>query len=118
MSQPSLPSLGSLALRLARDNARVGRAYDQLPALLTQLMAAWVRRDQRSLRELSFRLVTAAASLPTLSAVAVELDKRLRARDFHAAHRELLALLGEVGSLRSRGILPTTIPQQNKSPGR
>lgn len=115
MSQPLLPSLGSLALRLARDNRRVGRAVDDLPMLVTQLMAAWARRDQRSLRELSFRLVTAAASLPDLSAVAVELDKRLRARDFHGAQRELLALLGEVGSLRRRGILPAIIPQRARS---
>jgi hypothetical protein len=112
MSQPPLPSLQTVALRLARDNVRAGRAVDQLPALVTQLMAAWDRRDQRSLRELSFRLVTAAASLPALSAVAVELDQRLRARDFQGTQRELLALLGEVGSLRSRGILPATIPQQ------
>ncbi|HZL87552.1 MAG TPA: hypothetical protein VFB96_04180 [Pirellulaceae bacterium] len=115
MSQPLLPSLGSVALRLARDNRRVGRAVDDLPMLLTQLMAAWARRDQRALSELSFRLVTAAASLPELSEVALEFDKRIRARDLHAAQRELLALVGEAGSLRRRGILPATIRQQTKS---
>jgi hypothetical protein len=115
MSHPSLPSLGSLAQRLARDNRRVGRAIDELPMLVTQLMAAWARRDQKALCELSFRLATAAASLPELSAVADEFDKRLRCRDYHGAQRELLALLGEMGSLRRRGILPTNVPQQSKS---
>ena len=88
------------------------RAVDQLPTLVTELMAAWSRRDQRSLRELSFQLVTAAAPLPMLSAVAAELEERLRARDILGTQRCLLALLGETGSLRSRGILPATIPQQ------
>ena len=111
MSQPLLPSLEPHTLRLARDNGRTGRAVEQLPTLVKELLAAWNRCDQRALRELSFRLVNAAMDHASLSAAAAEFEKNLRARNRHAAHRELLALLGEVGSLRRRGILPVLHPQ-------
>jgi hypothetical protein len=106
LPQHSLPFLASLSQRLAQDNRRLSRALDRLPMLIQQLVSAYHRRDQRSLRDLSHKLVAAAGSQPSLAAVADELQQQIESRQRRPVQRSLLALIGEAGSLRSRGIFP------------
>jgi hypothetical protein len=106
MPQKPLPALDLLSQRLARNNRRIGRTLDQLPTIAAQLVAAWQRQDQRGLKELSQQLLAAARGESSLYAVACELDDHIAAADMASAQRTLLALLGEVGALKSRGIIP------------
>ncbi len=106
MPKRSLPTLTPLAQRLAGNNRRVARALDQLPTIVQQIVAAFHRGDQRSLRELSQQLVAAAVDPPTLAEVAAELAGHIELRKAKSIQRSLLALIGEVGALRSRGMVP------------
>src|SRR5688500_19472396 len=106
MPQKPLPALDLLSQRLARNNRRIGRTLDQLPTIAAQLVAAWQRRDQRGLKDLSQQLLAAARGEASLYAVARELDDHVAAGDMTAAQRTLLALMGEVAALKSRGIIP------------
>ena len=61
---------------------------------------------RRGLKELSQQLLSAARGEASLYAVGCELDDHIAAGDMTAAQRTLLALVGEVGALKSRGIVP------------
>lgn len=104
LPQHSLPYLASLSQRLASDNRRMSQALDRLPTLVQQIVAAYHRRDQRSLRELCHKLIAAGGSQPPLAAAAQELSKQIDLRRVVGIQRTLLALIGETGSLRARGI--------------
>jgi hypothetical protein len=102
----SLSNLTPLTQRLATNNRRVSVALDRLPTIVQQLVAAFLRRDQRSLRELSQHLATTAAGQPALAQIALELRDHVESRQPLQLQRSLLALVGEVGGLRCRGIVP------------
>jgi hypothetical protein len=102
----SLSNLTPLTQRLATNNRRVAAAIDQLPSIVQQLVAAFLRRDQRSLRELCLLLARSAAGQPTLREIADELQEHVESRQQLLVQRSLLALVGEVGGLRQRGIVP------------
>lgn len=108
---PSLANLTPLSQRLAKNNRRVSVALDRLPTIVQQLVAAFLRRDQRSLRELSQHLATSAAGQPALAEIAMDLRAHVESRQELPLQRSLLALIGEVGGLRQRGIVPAvTLP--------
>lgn len=106
MPHSSLPSVAAFAQRLAQDNRRVGRTLDQLPTLVHEIIAAWDRGDQRSLRQLAARLVAVSAGQPPLASLAGQLAREIQARNMRPAQRTLLALVGEAGALRGRGMVP------------
>lgn len=116
MPQHSLPFLASLSQRLAKDNCRLSQALDRLPALIQQLVLAYHRRDQRSLRELSQKLVAAAGGEPSLAAVAEELQRQIELRQQRPVQRALLALIGQAGSLRARGVFPKVAAKCEAAP--
>jgi hypothetical protein len=103
---PSFANLTPLTQRLAKNNRRVSVALDRLPTVVQQLVAAFLRRDQRSLRELSQHLEATAASQPVLAEIAAEISSHVESRRQLPLQRSILALVGEIGGLRCRGIVP------------
>ncbi|HUE69618.1 MAG TPA: hypothetical protein VMP01_01915 [Pirellulaceae bacterium] len=101
----ALANLTPLSQRLAKNNRRVSVALDRLPTIVQQLVAAFLRRDQRSLRELSQHLATVAAGQPALAEIALKLQAHAESRRELPLQRSLLALVGEVAGLRQRGIV-------------
>ena len=101
-------NLTPLSQRLAHNNRRVSAALDRLPTIASQLVAAFLRRDQRALKELSQHLTDSAAGQAEIGRIALELQTRLQSRQPVQFQRTLLALIGEVGGLRRRGIVPAT----------
>jgi hypothetical protein len=108
MMTRSLPTLTPLSQRLAANNRRAAAALDQLPTIVEQFVAAFLRRDQRALRELSQHLAACAAGQGPLADIALELSSHVASRQELPLQRSLLALVGEVGGLRRRGIVPAT----------
>ena len=99
-------NLTPLSERLAKNNRRVAAALDRLPTMVSQLVAAFLRRDQRALKELSQHLATSAAGQGEIGRIALELQTHVQSRQQLPLQRSLLALVGEVGGLRRRGIVP------------
>ena len=99
-------NLTPLSQRLAKNNRRVAAVLDRLPTIAGQVVAAFLRRDQRALQELSQHLAASAAGEGEIGRIALELQTHVHAREQLPLQRSLLDLIGELGGLRRRGMVP------------
>src|SRR5262245_43339340 len=111
------PTLEQSSQRLAQNNRRVARALDQLPTIVKQMVEAFFRHDQRTLSDLSQKLSQVAANQESVAAIAGELERQIDLGQHRQSQRSLLALIGEIGALSRRGIVPAVALPADRGAG-